>query len=531
MTEAIRDQNRVTASLGQSSTDATVTLPLLVDPVTGRLLTDMAGGGAGTVTDFSFNDDNGFVGTVTNATTTPELTLETDVSGIIKGSGGALTQAAAGTDYTDAAFKTISVAGQSDVVADDADDTLTLAAGSNITITTDAGTDTITIAAAGGGGTVDTVVGTANRISVDSTDPANPVIDIAATYVGQNTITTLGTIGTGTWNGTAIAGQYGGTGVANTGKTITVSGNTILGSNSDTLQFTTTGNTNVTLPTSGTLATTTYVPTAITVANEATDTTCFVAFFTAASGDLGPKTNANITFNSNTGVTTLASSVLTTTDINGGTIDGTVIGGASAAAITGTAIVGTSLSVGTGGVITAGTIELGAATDTTIARASAGQISVEGVQVVTLSNTVTMTNKTLSHTVEPASDDTFTGEQITGFNAGATVAQWEAVYLSSSSTWLLTDADATGTAGGVMVCLAAAAGTNGNPLTVVRRGVIRNDGWTWSTVGAPLYLSTTAGAITQTAPSGTDDVVRVVGYVLSDDCIYFDPSNDWITRT
>lgn len=41
-------------------------------------------------------------------------------------------------------------------------------------------------------------------------------------------------------------------------------------------------------------------PTAITVANEATDTTCFVAFFTAATGNLGPKTNANLTFNSST---------------------------------------------------------------------------------------------------------------------------------------------------------------------------------------------------------------------------------------
>jgi len=39
----------------------------------------------------------------------------------------------------------------------------------------------------------------------------------------------------------------------------------------------------------------------VTVANEATDTTCFPAFFTAATGDLAPKSNANLTFNSNTG--------------------------------------------------------------------------------------------------------------------------------------------------------------------------------------------------------------------------------------
>ena len=48
-------------------------------------------------------------------------------------------------------FGTIAVSGQSDVVADSTSDTLTLAAGSNVTITTDAGTDTITISASTGG--------------------------------------------------------------------------------------------------------------------------------------------------------------------------------------------------------------------------------------------------------------------------------------------------------------------------------------------------------------------------------------------
>ena len=51
-------------------------------------------------------------------------------------------------------------------------------------------------------GTVDSVIGTLNRIT--SSGGINPVIDIAATYVGQTSITTLGTIATGTWNGTAI---------------------------------------------------------------------------------------------------------------------------------------------------------------------------------------------------------------------------------------------------------------------------------------------------------------------------------------
>lgn len=53
-------------------------------------------------------------------------------------------------------------------------------------------------------------------------------------------------------------------------------------------------------------------PTIITVADEASDTTCFPAFFTAATGDLGPKTNANLTFNSNTGIMGLLSPNITT---------------------------------------------------------------------------------------------------------------------------------------------------------------------------------------------------------------------------
>ena len=58
---------------------------------------------------------------------------------------------------------------------------------------------------------VNSVSGTSNRITVGGTS-INPTIDIASNYVGQNTITTLGTISTGTWNGSLIASTFGGTG-------------------------------------------------------------------------------------------------------------------------------------------------------------------------------------------------------------------------------------------------------------------------------------------------------------------------------
>jgi hypothetical protein len=49
-------------------------------------------------------------------------------------------------------------------------------------------------------------------------------------------------------------------------------------------------------------ASSSYVPTAITVADESLDTTCFPLFTTAATGDLGPKTASGLTFNSSTDV-------------------------------------------------------------------------------------------------------------------------------------------------------------------------------------------------------------------------------------
>jgi hypothetical protein len=66
--------------------------------------------------------------------------------------------------------------------------------------------ESINNAASGG---VTSVTGTPNRIT--SSGGFTPTIDIAATYVGQTSITTLGTITTGLWNGTRISESYGGT--------------------------------------------------------------------------------------------------------------------------------------------------------------------------------------------------------------------------------------------------------------------------------------------------------------------------------
>jgi hypothetical protein len=79
---------------------------------------------------------------------------------------------------------------------------------------------------------------------------------LSATALGSSVIgsslTSVGTLSSGTWNANVIAGQYGGTGVANVGRTITLGGNlTTTGAFNTTIGVTNT--TSVTLPTSGTL--------------------------------------------------------------------------------------------------------------------------------------------------------------------------------------------------------------------------------------------------------------------------------------
>ncbi|OQA95690.1 MAG: chromosome segregation protein [Bacteroidetes bacterium ADurb.Bin217] len=83
------------------------TTALLANGTAGQVLTSAGGTnaptwttvGGGTVTTFGFTDANGFSGTVTNATSTPNLSLGTSIAGILKGNGTAISAATAGVDY------------------------------------------------------------------------------------------------------------------------------------------------------------------------------------------------------------------------------------------------------------------------------------------------------------------------------------------------------------------------------------------------------------------------------------------------
>lgn len=126
-------------------------------------------------------------------------------------------------------------------------------------------------------------------VTLTATGTTNVTLPTSGTLVNSavttlSSLANIGTVLTGTWNGSVVAGQYGGTGVANTGKTITVSGNTTIGSSTHTVAFATSGNTSVTLPTSGTIESRPY---RLFLASDVTDSISTSTSTTKTSAALG----------------------------------------------------------------------------------------------------------------------------------------------------------------------------------------------------------------------------------------------------
>ena len=109
----------------------------------------------------------------------------------------------------------------------------------------------------------------------------------------------------------------------------------------------------------------------------------------------------------------------------------------------------------------------------------------------------------------------------------ADYAWGDVCYLSTAtSKWVIADAD-DGVSSkdriGILVSEPTAADQT---VFILLRGHLDYGGWAWTT-GDELWLSTTAGDVTATIPSGAGDIMRFLGYAVEDDVIYFVPSELW----
>ena len=137
--------------------------------------------------------------------------------------------------------------------------------------------------------------------------------------------------------------------------------------------------------------------------------------------------------------------------------------------------------------------------------------------------------KTTARMFEIPSSTHFTYEgDVIITSAPCSTTQGNLVYLRTNGTWADADADAANTS---TTLLGIALGANNGAGVLLRGTFTLNSAVSdvGNNQGVPLYVSTTAGVITTTAPSGSGDIVRVVGYNLGDDDeIWFNPDNTWV---
>jgi hypothetical protein len=127
--------------------------------------------------------------------------------------------------------------------------------------------------------------------------------------------------------------------------------------------------------------------------------------------------------------------------------------------------------------------------------------------------------------VVPTSDHSASGVTLSA-TAGETVALGDVCYLKSDGKFWKADADAQATADGMLAMATAAISADATGVFLLQ-GLYRDDTWTW-TVGGKLYVGATAGNPTQTAPSTTGQIQRIVGYALSADVAYFGPDTTFV---
>lgn len=121
------------------------------------------------------------------------------------------------------------------------------------------------------------------------------------------------------------------------------------------------------------------------------------------------------------------------------------------------------------------------------------------------------------------------GSEILGtvYSPSALTGDAGEVHYLGSATSVEANASTEATGSGMLVVVTDAEDRS----ELLARGVVRvSTTLTTSAIGDKVYLNTTAGTVTTTAPTGSGNVVRIVGHVVkpSANMIYFNPSSDWI---
>ena len=122
--------------------------------------------------------------------------------------------------------------------------------------------------------------------------------------------------------------------------------------------------------------------------------------------------------------------------------------------------------------------------------------------------------------------------------AGGTITFGQLCYRTNAETWALADATAIASSATHMLGICVKSSTATNPTSILINGFVETTNYaTILKSGEPLYMATTAGSITKTAPTTAGNIVRLIGNTFWDSnlqgmiVIHFNPDRSWIELT
>ena len=141
------------------------------------------------------------------------------------------------------------------------------------------------------------------------------------------------------------------------------------------------------------------------------------------------------------------------------------------------------------------------------------------------------TNGKVKHTI-PSTDGHATGPVTDEFNSGySSSAVGDLVYLDSNSTWQKCDKGTSAATYSGLLGIALEIKASGNALKVALPGsFVYATAFPTLTIGSPVYMDD-AGAMIVAQPTAADHAIRMIGWGVHADKLYFFPSPDYIIHT
>jgi formylmethanofuran dehydrogenase subunit C len=220
-----------------------------------------------------------------------------------------------------------------------------------------------------------------------------------------------------------------------------------------------------------------------------------------------------------------------------GSTRSTILTSISPASITGNLVV-------TGSLLVSGSIRLNGnagvnITGNTVITGSllvSGSSLVAGITPIPLAGTIKDGVTSVLGSLNDWNSSFYQGDVLYSETAGATITFGQLCYRTQNETWELADATVANAAAAFnMLGICVKSSTSTNPTSILINGFVETA--TYATIvksGEPLYMATTAGSMTKTAPTTVGNAVRLIGNTFWDSntnskiIIRFNPENSWI---